>query len=173
MDRGGLPAGITIRSIGADDVVRLERFYGDLSPDSIDARFHGAMHGIPDRSARSFCGPDHLHREGLVAITHGADGDEVIVGHLCLEPIGPDDVEMAVAVADAWQHHGIGHALLSAAIGWAETNGFARVRGAIRWSNPAILGLVRACGHPVAVLTDGGGDTEAVIDIRGELPAAA
>jgi acetyltransferase len=108
-----------------------------------------------------------------VAITQGDDGTELIVGHLCLEPIGPEDVEMAVAVADSWQQRGVGHALLAAAIEWADTNGFARVRGTIRWSNPAILGLVRACGRTVRTVTTAEGDTEAVIDVVGNLPAAA
>jgi acetyltransferase len=161
-----------IRAIRPADVVPLERFYAELSPDSRDARFHGGARGIEDRAARTFCGPDHVHREGLVAVERQGRRER-IVGHLCLEPLGSQDVEMAVAVADAWQHHGIGHALLVAAIDWACTHGFARVRGSIRWSNPAILGLVRACGRSVRIVTTAEGDTEAVIDVVGDLPAAA
>jgi len=161
-----------IRAIRPADVVPLERFYAELSPDSRDARFHGGARGIEDRAARTFCGPDHVHREGLVAVERQGRRER-IVGHLCLEPLGSQDVEMAVAVADAWQHHGIGHALLVAAIDWACTHGFARVRGSIRWSNPAILGLVRACGRTVRIVTTAEGDTEAVIDVVGDLPAAA
>ena len=174
MDGQRFPADVSIRAIRPDDVGPLERFYAALSTDSLDARFHGGTHGIEDRAATRFCGPDHVHREGLLAIARSRDGaEESIVGHLCLEPAGADDVEMAIAVADAWQHHGIGHALLDAAIDWAGRHGFARVRGAIRWSNPAILRLVRACGRPVTVVTDAEGDTEAVIDIRGRGRAAA
>ena len=172
MDRARLPRGITIRAIGADDVLPLERFYASLSRDALEARFHGGTRGIGDRVARTFCGPDHIHREGLVAMTR-SEGRDVIVGHICLEPVSADEVEMAVAVADAWQHHGIGRALLAAAIDWARGHGFARVSGAIRWSNPAILGLVRACGRPVRIVADAEGDTQAVIDIDRELPAAA
>jgi acetyltransferase len=161
-----------IRAIRPADVVPLERFYAELSPDSRDARFHGGARGIEDRAARTFCGPDHVHREGLVAVERQGRRER-IVGHLCLEPLRSQDVEMAVAVADAWQHHGIGHALLVAAIDWACTHGFARVRGSIRWSNPAILGLVRACGRSVRIVTTAEGDTEAVIDVVGDLPAAA
>jgi GNAT superfamily N-acetyltransferase len=172
MDPARLPPRVTIRAIRPADVVPLERFYAELSPDSRDARFHGGARGIEDRAARTFCGPDHVHREGLVAVERQGRRER-IVGHLCLEPLGSQDVEMAVAVADAWQHHGIGHALLAAAIDWACTHGFARVRGSIRWSNPAILSLVRTSGRPIAIVTGAEGDAEAVIDIRGELPAAA
>jgi len=161
-----------IRAIRPADVVPLERFYAELSPDSRDARFHGGARGIEDRAARTFCGPDHVHREGLVAVERQGRRER-IVGHLCLEPLGSQDVEMAVAVADAWQHHGIGLALLSAALEWARLHGFRRVHGTIRWSNPAILGLVRACGRTVRIVTTAEGDTEAVIDVVGNLPAAA
>src|SRR5689334_1300156 len=172
MDDPRLPTGISIRAIRPDDVVPLERFYAALSRDSLDARFHGGARGIEDRAARTFCGPDHIHREGLVAVLDHRHR-ELIVGHLCLEPLGAEDVEMAVAVADAWQHHGIDLALLSAAVEWARVHGFRRVHGTIRWSNPAILGLVRACGRPVRIESDAEGDTEAVIDIVGDLAAAA
>ena len=150
----------------------LDDFYASLSPDALDARFHGGTRGIGDRAARTFCGPDHVHREGLVAVTRSGERDE-IVGHICLEATGADEVEMAVAVADAWRHLGIGRALLDAAIDWAAAHGFARVSGAIRWSNPAILCLVRACGRPVRIVTDAEGETQALIDIRPEFPAAA
>ncbi|HET9085541.1 MAG TPA: GNAT family N-acetyltransferase [Candidatus Limnocylindrales bacterium] len=172
MDDPRIPRGISIRAIRPDDVVPLERFYAGLSRDSLDARFHGGARGIEDRAAKTFCGPDHVHREGLVAVVAHRHRD-LIVGHLCLEPIGGEDVEMAVAVADAWQHHGIGRALLSAALEWARVHGFRRVHGTIRWSNPAILGLVRACGRAVRIVTTAEGDTEAVIDIVRDLPAAA
>ena len=173
MDARRLPPGISIRAIGPDDVMRLERFYGTLSRDSLDARFHGGTRGIEDRAARTFCGPDHLHREGLVAVKRGAHGGETIVGHLCLEPMGGDEVEMAIAVADGYQHHGIGRELLAASIEWARSHVFTLVRGAIRWSNPAILGLVRTCGLPIRIVTDAEGDTGVVIDIRPQLRTAA
>jgi GNAT superfamily N-acetyltransferase len=172
MERRRLPPGIRVRPIGIHDVVRLERFYAALSPDALDARFHGGTRGIGDRAAKTFCGPDHIHREGLVAVTLSG-GREEIVGHICMEPVDDDEVEMAVAVADPWQHQGIGRALLAAAIDWAAAHGFARVSGAIRWSNPAILGLVRAFERPVTIVTDAEGDTKAVIDIHPGLPAAA
>ena len=100
----------------------LMQFYASLSAESISRRFHGASNGIGDRVARFFCGPDHEHREGLVAVLDepGAPAP-IIVGHLCLEPSGAREVEMAVAVADAWQRHGIGRRLLLAAIAWAES----------------------------------------------------
>jgi acetyltransferase len=169
-----IPGDITIRPIASGDRQGLERFYAALSPDSLDARFHGATRGIDDREARRFCGPDHLHREGLVAVERDSSDRDHIIGHLCLEPIDDTcELEMAIAVADAWQHHGIGKALLGAAMDWATVHGVERLHAAIRWSNPAILGLLRSVDRPIHVGTVDDGDLDAVIDLGHGLPVAA
>lgn len=173
MDTRQLPTGVVIRAIDPADTPALRRFYEGLSQDSIDARFHGAMRGIPEELALAFCGPDHLRREGLVAVAAGSDGTETVVGHLCLEPAPEGDREIAVAVADAWQHLGIGHALVLSGIDWCRAHGSRRVRAAIRWSNPAIMGLLRSVGRPVTVHSTADGDLVASLDIAGELSAAA
>jgi L-amino acid N-acyltransferase YncA len=168
-------ATIRIRPIGPADLDRLEAFYAGLSADSRNARFHGAGRGIADADARRFCGLDHLHREGLVAVV-GNDDDtdgEAIVGHLCLEPAATGQAEMAVAVADAWQHQGVGRALLEAAVRWAEANGIDRLTAAIRWSNPAIAGLLRSVHQPVSFRSTADGGTEAILDVGTAVPAAA
>ena len=144
-----------------------------LSADTLNARFHGATHGIEDRVARFFCGPDHAHREGLVAELTMAPGEPRIVGHLCLEPAGPGEVEMAIAVADAWQGRGIGRALLDRGIGWAREHGIDRLRASMLWSNPAIHGLLRTADRPVTLRSSADGDLEAVIDVGGAVPTAA
>jgi len=165
--------GIRIRPIRPSDLGHLERFYAGLSPDSLNARFHGASRGIADRAARAFCGPDHAHREGLVAVVRGEHAQEAIVGHLCLEPTPEGDLEMAVAVADAWQRHGIGRALVASALTWAATHGVSRLRARIRWSNPAIAGLLRSIQSPMAITATDGGDLEAVITVGSGVTIAA
>jgi GNAT superfamily N-acetyltransferase len=164
----GSATGVRIRPIRPDDAGRLEAFYAGLSEDSLNARFHGASRGIGEGTARQFCGPDHQHREGLVAVTGG-----LIVGHLCLEPRAPGEVEMAIAVADAWQHRGIGRALLVAALEWGTDHDVDRLVAEIRWSNPAIFGLLRAIHRPLRIVTTADGGTEAIVAIRGRLPTAA
>ena len=161
------PATIRIRPIRPTDLDRLEAFYAGLSADSRNARFHGASRGIAVADARRFCGPDHHHREGLVAVIDGIEDTDrgVVVGHLCLEPTTVGQAEMAVAVADAWQHRGVGRALLEAAIRWAEANGIDRLTAAIRWSNPAIAGLLRSVDRPVSFRSTADGGTEAILDV--------
>jgi len=126
------PGTVTVRRVVPADDAGVTRFYASLSADSLEARFLGATPGIAEATARFFCGPDHLHREGLVAEAIDGSGECVIVGHLCLEPSTAGRVEMAIAVADGWQRRGIGRALLEAAIRWAEARGssaWTRLRG--------------------------------------------
>jgi GNAT superfamily N-acetyltransferase len=162
-----------IRPIAPGDRDGLTRFYSALSPDSLEARFHGATPGIGEPTARFFCGPDHEHREGFVAEIADADGHSVIVGHACLEPISASQAEMAIAIADRWQHHGLGRAMLARAITWARDHGVTTLSASIRSSNGAMIGLVRSTGLPVTVDDGDGGVLDAIIDLAVPLPHAA
>ena len=163
-----------VRRIGPLDRVGLCQFYAELSPDSRAERFHGATPPIPDRAARVFCGPDHRHREGIVAETTDADGARSIIGHVCIEPITADEAEMAIAVADAWQRQGVGRAMLAEAIRWALAHRVVRLRASVRWGNAAVLGLLRSCGFALAFGPADGGGADVIIDLRhATVPAAA
>ena len=159
--------------IAPDDRDALTAFYSGLSADSLEARFHGACRGIGDATAQAFCGPDHAHEEGLVAEAAGGKGRRWIVGHLCLEPTAPGEVEMAIAVADAWQRRGIGRSLLTAGIDWARRHDVTRMRASMRSSNTAIIGLVRSLALPVTFTLGEAGIVEVVIPLDVELRPAA
>jgi GNAT superfamily N-acetyltransferase len=163
---------ILIRAIVPSDQAALERFYAELSVDSRSARFLGGTTALASGTAYAFCHPDHAHRQGLVAETLGPDGWR-IVGHACLEPAAGADVEFAVAVADAWHHHGVGRALLDAAIEWARRRGVGRLVASTRWSNVAMLGLLRSSGHPVRMGPDDAGVVDVIVDLAEGLPSAA
>jgi GNAT superfamily N-acetyltransferase len=166
-------ASFQIRPIAPDDRDALARFYRDLSEDSLEARFLGAAPGIGNSTARFFCGPDHEHREGIVAEAVEADGRRTVIGHLCLEPVGPGNVEMAIAVADEWQHRGLGRTMLVQAVRWGRSHGIAALSASMRCSNVAVIGLIRSMGLPVSFGMGDGGVVDARIDIREALKSAA
>jgi acetyltransferase len=168
-----LPGTCRIRPIAPGDREELARFYAALSFDSLEARFHGASPGIGDGMARFFCGPDHEHREGLVAECTDAVGRTRIVGHVCLEPIHQGEAEMAIAISDGWQHHGLGRAMLARSIAWARGHGVTELNASIRTSNGAMIGLIRSPGLPVTFVSRDGGVAEATVDLRGPVPNAA
>ena len=157
--------GYVVRRIEPDDRALLCRFFAELSPDSRAERFHGATPPIADGIARAFCGPDHRHREGIVAIAVDDDGRSTIIGHVCIEPITVDEAEMAIAVADAWQRRGVGRAMLEEAIRWARAHGVARLRAFVRCGNAAVMALLRSCGCPLAYGPSDGGGIEVLVDL--------
>lgn len=165
--------GFRVRAIGPDDRDALAGFFAGLSPESRHARFHGAAAVVAPSVAAYFCGPDHDHREGLVAESADAGGRIEIIGHVCIEPVGSGVAEMAIAVADSWQQRGVGRALLRAAIDWARANGFETLSASMLCGNAAILGLVRSTGCPIAYGRAADGTVDVLIRIGDALPSAA
>jgi len=161
-----------LRSITSLDRAALTQFYTELSEDSRSARFHGASLTIPDRTATFFCGPDHQHREGIVAESFEAPGGPVIIGHLCIEPADDATAEIAIAITDTWQHQRVGRALLAYAIGWARAHGYARLLASMLGGNTGMSLLLQSVGYPI---TYGASDegTDAYLDLRCPRPLAA
>ena len=161
-----------VRPIASGDVATLEAFYAALSPDSREARFHGAT-CVGDRAAHSFCAAEHEGRHGVVAEALDAADRRVIVGHLCVEPVGDGTAEIAVAVADAWQHHGVGRALLLEAVRWARRHHVSVLIATVRWSNAPMLRLLRSIHQPVSFGSEDGGVVDVRIELAAPLPHAA
>jgi GNAT superfamily N-acetyltransferase len=164
---------VRIRPIQGDDRAALRLFYAGLSSDSRYARFHGATARLGDSSARFLCGPDHEHREGLVAEVASAGGDRRIVAHLCLEPIGLGQMEMAIAVADQYQRHGVGQRLLAIGIAWARRRGINELRASMLWANNGTRRLIQATGYPFRLSTPSAGVVDASLRIDAALNTAA
>ena len=167
-----LPGAFLIRAITPTDVAALEAFYAELSPDSREARFHGAA-TVSDRTAHAFCAADSEGRHGVVAEALDDDGRWTIVGHLCLEPFGDGAAEIAVAVADAWQHHGVGRALLLEAVKWSPRHHVRVLLASVRWSNGPMLRLLRSIGHLASFGSEGAGVVDVRLDLTAPVPHAA
>jgi acetyltransferase len=122
----------------------------------------------------SFCTPDHAHREGFVAVApSGRSGDDTIVGHLCLEPVDASTVEVAIAVADEFQHRGIGRRLMDAGIAWARQMGIARLTATTLSANVPIRRLLAGLGLAVSTTAEGLDTSILSIEVSRPLPAAA
>jgi len=166
MGTASTPAFYRLRPITPRDRVGLTRFYSGLSADSRAARFHGPASIIPEATAAFFCGPDHLHREGIVAERIDVNGDPVIIGHICIEPTDDAVAEMAIAVDDAWQGHGVGRAMLASAIAWAQAHGVARLAASILFGNGAMLTLLRSTGYAITYGPSAADSIDAFLDLR-------
>jgi GNAT superfamily N-acetyltransferase len=136
-----------IRNVRSYDRPAIAAFYAALSPDARRTRFFGACRSITDLQARQFAGARERGAHGWIAL----DADHRVVGHLCLEPLHlkRDRVEeIAVAVADEWREHGLGHALLDVAIASARHRGIVALEATMLTGNYPIHALLEHSGLP-------------------------
>lgn len=156
---------VHVRRVQPTDSAALVEFYAGLSDESRYSRFLGVGQGVNDRSARSFCTPDHVHVEGFVAVEMDDAGVERIVGHLCLEPAGPRQLELAIAVADVRQGRGLGRRLMEVALAWAQKRGFEAILASACADNSRVLRLLSSAPFPVRTDSARGGLVEVVIPL--------
>jgi GNAT superfamily N-acetyltransferase len=122
---------VTIRPIRRDDVARNAAFLDELSPPSKHFLFLGGIAKLSDAELERLCDPDHAHDMAFVAVARdlNAAGGERQVG-VC-RYAGTDTeagAEISVAVADDWQHRGLGKLLLHRLIEHVES-----------WRSPVVL----------------------------------
>lgn len=164
---------VRIRAVRPTDAAGLERFYAELSEDSRRTRFFGITSALSHAQSVSFCTTDHDHREGYVAVVEGGPPKrEQIVGHLCLEPDGTDTAEVAIAVADEFQHKGIGRRLMEAGMAWARRENVARFTATMFAGNAPINRLLIGLGLPVQERPAGAGVAEITISLDGQSAVA-
>jgi GNAT superfamily N-acetyltransferase len=111
-----LPDGrdLTVRYVEAGDVEDLQAYLRSLSQQTRYNRFLGPRYrelGAAEIDRLTHPGRDNQY---AVIATTEVDGAERIVGEArYAAEAGPDSYEFGLSVADAWQGHGIGSALLS------------------------------------------------------------
>lgn len=135
-----------IRPVRGGDAPAIAAFYAALTPESRRTRFFGACHTISHLQAERFAHAREHGANGWVAL----DAERRIVGHLCLEPLHlPHDrvEEVAVAVSEDWRGHGLGHALLDAAIASARRRGVIALEATMLTGNYPIHALLEHSGR--------------------------
>lgn len=114
---------VTIRPIQLDDLEMEQDFIRRLSPAAKRFRFLGGVSELPLPELRRLCDVDGKYSMAFVA-TVLRNGREVEIGVARYAPYdGRNTREMAVAVADEWQHRGLGTALVKHLIETAKVNG--------------------------------------------------
>ena len=160
---------MSIRRVRPNDAAALRCFYDGLSPESRRARFLGWV-GVSDGQSLTFCTPDHVHAEGFVALSDRPGDESTVIGHLCLEPAGPQQLELAVAVADDWQGRGVGRALMAAALAWATEHGYDEIVASCFADNWRVLRLLGETAYPPRVNPAEAGVVNVSIPLHGPLP---
>jgi acyl-CoA synthetase (NDP forming)/RimJ/RimL family protein N-acetyltransferase len=151
---------VHVRPVDPLDEDALLEFLEALSPDSRALRFMSL--GVNLRAvARRAADTDGAGSVGLVAL--GPAGE--IVAHAMYVQVDDDSAEVAFAVADDLQGHGLGTVLLGLAADAASRAGITRFVALVRADNRRMIEVVRESGFPASVRAASG-------TIEVELPTA-
>lgn len=143
---------LEVRPVEPDDAERVRRLFGRLSPESIYHRFFTLFPTPPTSVVRHLTSVDHGDHEALAAL----DSDEIIAIVSWDRPThDAGDAEIAVLVEDAWQHKGLGRALVRMLTGAAARRGITVLNATVLADNHAARHLATTVGRPDRVVLDG------------------
>ena len=140
---------VSIRPIEASDAAGLSDFYARLSPESKRRRFLSYAKPSDGALARAFT---EREGQGFVGILDApGPNDGQVAAHASLQPDGLGCAEIAFAVADELQGHGIGSALTEAVVQHAGQLGLRRLSATMFADNTPMRRLLRGAGCEIAL----------------------
>ena len=135
----------TLRPIAPSDRQRLIDAFYRLSEESRYRRFFAPVRELSDQSVDYLVDIDHHDHEAIVAIDPGTD-QLVGVSRFVRQAPGSDRAEAAVVVADDWQGHGLGRALLERLTARAREEDIARFTALVQTENRRALEVLAEIG---------------------------
>ena len=136
----------TIRPICRDDIARTEAFIGALSSQSKHSLFLGGVARLSDSEMQRLCNPRDSRDMAYVATVPVADGERQIGVCRYASADPAEGAEISVAVADNWQHQGLGRLLLRRLIEHARLHGVHRLYSMDAADNHAMRSLAHDVG---------------------------
>ena len=138
---------VRIRRVEADDVADLQTFLAELSPESRLLRYFSGAVDV-ERTAWLAAHPEETDGYAVVATT-GADGH--IIAHGCFgrERAGTDRAEVALMIADAHQHRGLGTLILEHLAEIADDQDVAVFTAHVLPQNHRMLAVLRDSGFAI------------------------
>ena len=140
----------TIREATEADAGRIDHFYDCLSDESRYLRFFTSAH-----DAYRLRGPLPSDALRLVLVAEH-DGEVVAAGELDRGHRDSVDAEVAFAVLDAWQHHGLTTRMLGLLAGTARNMGLRTLTAEVLGTNSLMLQVFRESGLPMTQHLDHG-----------------
>jgi acetyltransferase len=163
-----LPHGekLTIRPIRPEDAIIETAFVDGLSDHSRQMRFQSGMRHLTPAMLARFTQIDYDREMALIAVddTGGVEREVAVARYVRL----PDErtCEFAIAVADDWQHHGLGHRLMERLIDVARARGLETMVGWVLKANAGMLEMVSHLGFEIAREADDPYNRCVTLDLR-------
>jgi acetyltransferase len=140
---------LTIRPVLPQDAEIVQTFVRTLSDGSRRSRFFRALRELSDDLLNRFINIDYHSHLALLAEVFDADRETMVGEARYVVDGDPSCAEVAVAVADAWQGHGIGGLLLQRLERGAATGGIGMLVGRTLATNLSMQRLARKAGYSV------------------------
>jgi GNAT superfamily N-acetyltransferase len=135
-----------------EDGERVRRLFERLSPQTVYRRFFTLFPTPPLDVLRHLTIVDHLDHESLAVL----DGDEIVALASWDRPAhDAAEAELAVLVEDAWQHRGLGRALMRMLTAEAARHGITVLNATVLSDNQPARGLAVSLARPERVHMDG------------------
>ena len=135
---------VSIRPIERADAAGLSDFYARLSPESRRRRFLSCGTRPDADIAGVFTQGEGSGFVGI--LDEPGPNDGAVVAHASVQPDGEDSAEIAFAVADELQGHGIGTALMRAVVQHARQVGLSQLNAMLFAENVPMRRLLRNAG---------------------------
>ena len=157
MRQVALPDGtaLVIRRINPADAPALAEGFAGLSEESRRLRFLAPKPSLSAGELRYFTQVDGHHHEALAAIDPST-GDGVGIARFVRDPGDPKRAEVAVTIADDWQHRGVATLLLARLTDRARDEGIERYTALVSSENRPMRQLLEGLGAPMGVTGAGG-----------------
>jgi len=140
---------VTIRPIQAADSIMENEFVRNLSARTKHYRFFGAVKELSPADLKRLCDVDGRHCMAFVAtVNESGHETEIGVSRYADSP-GDGAGELAITVADAWQHTGLDRLLLKQLITYAKAHGMKQLYSVELADNTAMRKLAGEFGMSV------------------------
>lgn len=160
--QNGIAPEWSIRPLEPADRVALAEGFHRLSAETRRRRYLGIRSELTEEELDVLTGRRADVAPALAAV--GAGGDLIAVGRAGPEPGDPETVHIGVVVADCWQGHGVGSALLAALADRERSRGVRHLRASTLADNAPVKHMLRSAGaydwHSL-----GDGVIEATVDL--------
>ena len=146
---------VTVRPIRPDDAEIEQAFVRGLSTASRYSRFMGEVSELSPEMLERFTHNHFPHDCALIVTAPAGEREKeiAVARYIALED--PKRCEYAIAVADDWEHHGIGHRLMEALMKLARSGGIRYMEGYVLATNRKMLDLMKSLGFEAGPSEEG------------------
>lgn len=140
---------VVVRPIRPEDRQIEMEFIQKLSDESKYFRFMSALRELNEVMLNRFTRIDYDKEMALIAVVcENGQETEIGVARYVMNADGTS-CEFAVAIADAWQHRGLGSLLILNLVEVARARGLQTMEGIVMAGNHRMLGLMHALGFSI------------------------